>query len=126
MRTDGDEPIDQALPPPPRTARLILITPSGEVLGVLPPFPVATRWWQDAEAVVRGARGHHGIDVTVLRMLETECPAPPGGRVSYLAEIVGDLAAVRGIVAAVGAAPSPADDRTLEDHPLRMPWARLG
>ena len=112
--------------PAPRTATLILTTRDGEVLGVLPPFPVATPWWQDAEAVVQGARQHHRIDVIVLRMVETERPAPPGGRVSYLVEVVGDPAAVRGTVAHVGIAPSPDDERAVEEHALRMPWARPG
>ena len=31
--------------PPPRSARLILVTPAGAVLGSLPAIPVSTPWW---------------------------------------------------------------------------------
>jgi phosphotransferase family enzyme len=74
---------------------------------------VQTPWWQEAEPVVRAARERHQIDVTVLRLLEAELEVPHGGTVTYLAEV---------------AHPVPADawNGTLEDHPLRMPWARPG
>jgi hypothetical protein len=52
---------------PPRFARLVLVRHDGEVVGALPPFPVETPWWQEAEPVVKAAREHHAIDVTVLR-----------------------------------------------------------
>ncbi|CAN90879.1 hypothetical protein predicted by Glimmer/Critica [Sorangium cellulosum So ce56] len=73
------------LPHPPRVVRLVL-TASGALVGALPPYPVATPWWQDAHAVVQGARERFGLQVTVLRMLATELPAPQGGAVTYLAE----------------------------------------
>lgn len=100
-------------PIPPRVAKLVLVTPDGHVVGALPPFPVASPWWQDAEPVVNTARVRHGIDITVLRMLDAELPIPHGGTVTYLAEV---------------AHPVPAEpwDGTLDDHPLRMPWARPG
>ena len=100
-------------PIPPRLARLVLVTPDGEVVGALPPFPVDSPWWQDAEPVVSAARARRGIDVTVLRLLDTELPIPHGGTVTYLAEV-----ALR-----VSAEPW---DETLDDHPLRMTWARPG
>jgi hypothetical protein len=49
--------------------------------------PVEVPWWQDAEAVVREARERHGLRVTVLRLLSTSRPDPPGGAVTYLAEV---------------------------------------
>ncbi|WP_437930021.1 aminoglycoside phosphotransferase family protein [Sorangium sp. So ce291] len=101
-------------PRPPRLARLVLATAAGELLGALPPYPVATPWWQDASSVVRGAREHHGIQVTVLRMLAAELPYPHGGAVTYLAETD---------------APPPGLEPwhgALDDHPLRQPWARPG
>src|SRR2546426_7685656 len=101
--------------PPPRTATLVLVTPEGQVVGSLPPFPVATPWWQEAEPVVQGAREHHGVKVTVLRLLETETPDPQGGAVTYLAEVREPVAG--------GIAPWSGD---LEDHPLRARWARPG
>ena len=100
-------------PIPPRLARLVLVTPDGAVVGALPPFPVASPWWQDAVPVVNAAREHHGIDVTVLRLLHTELPIPPGGAVTYLAEVAHPVSA------------EPWDG-TLDDHPLRMTWARPG
>ncbi|WP_437309435.1 phosphotransferase family protein [Sorangium sp. So ce388] len=101
-------------PRPPRLARLVLVTAAGELLGALPPYPVALPWWQDASSVVRGAREHHGIQVTVLRMLGAELPSPHGGAVTYLAE--------------VGAPPPGLEPwhAALDDHPLRQPWARPG
>jgi hypothetical protein len=102
-----------AAPIPPRFARLVLVTPDGEVVGALPPFPVETPWWQEAEPVVKAARAHHAIDVTVLRLLETELPIPHGGTVTYLAEVPHPVTA-------------EAWHGTLDEHPLRMAWARPG
>lgn len=99
--------------PPPRAVRLVLVTRSGELLGTLPPFRVATVWWPDAEPVVQGAREHHGIDVTVLRLLEANPKLRAGGDVTYLAETDDQPATEpwRG---------------TLDDDPLRQTWARPG
>jgi hypothetical protein len=93
--------------------RLLLVTRSGELLGALPPFRVATAWWPDAEPIVLGARERFGIHITVLRLLEADPQLRSGGDVTYLAET---------------------DDRpatepwrgTLDDHPLRQSWARPG
>ena len=89
------------------------MTPDGTLVGSLPAVPVATPWWQDVEPVVRAARGRYGIDVTILRLLEAEFDRPHGGRVTYLAEV---------------ARPVPAEpwEGTLDDHPLRHPFARPG
>lgn len=99
--------------PPPRIVTLVLVTPDGRLVGSLPPFTVEVPWWQEAGPVVRGARQHHGVDVTVLRLLEADQPMPHGGAVTYLAEV---------------AEPVPAAPWTgsLDDHPLRLPWARPG
>jgi hypothetical protein len=96
-----------------RFAKLILVMPDGEVVGAVAPFPVASPWWQDVEPVVSAAREYHGIDVTVLRLLETEFPIPHGGTVTYLAEVAHPVSAEHW-------------DGTLDDHPLRMTWARPG
>jgi len=102
--------------PVPRVVTLVLCTPDGTVLGALPPFPVELPWWQDAEAVVGGARERHGTEVTVLRLLSAGLPSPPGGPVTYLAEV-----------------DEPPDgvalqewDGALEEHPLRLPYAEPG
>jgi hypothetical protein len=96
-----------------RVVTLVLVTPDGELVGALPPFPVETPWWQDAEPVVRAARQRFGVDLVVLRIIDTERPYP-GGAVSYLAEVT---------------APVPTAEPwhgTLDEHPLRQSWARPG
>jgi hypothetical protein len=98
---------------PARRAKVVLVTPDGEAVGALPPIPVATPWWQDVEPVVLAVRERHHLDVTVLRLLEAERPMPPGGTVTYLAEVDHSIAA------------EPWDG-TLAEHPLRMAWARPG
>lgn len=108
-------------PPPPRIATLVLVDRDGNVLGQLPPFPVETPWWQDAGSVVRAARDRFDLDVTVLRLLEAELPAAPGGAVTYLAEA--DRADLVGGPAAT--ALSPWTD-SLTDDPRRIPYARPG
>jgi hypothetical protein len=98
---------------PPRSATLVLVTPDGSLLGALPDFVVETPWWQEAGPVVRGARARHGIEVTVLRILDTEFPEPPGGRVTYLVETTDDPEVTPW-------------DGALDEHPLRLGWARAG
>jgi hypothetical protein len=97
----------------PRTAELVLVTPDGAPVGSLPAVPVATPWWQDIGPVVRAARDCHGVDVVVLRLLDTELDQPHGGRVTYLAEV---------------AQPVRAQQWTgrLDDQPRRHPFARPG
>jgi hypothetical protein len=102
----------------PRVVELVLVTPTGDLVGTLPPFPVATPWWPEAWPIVEAARELHGIDVVVLRMLRADGDAPAGGTVTYLAQVAGSAAAT---IAGLRPWPLP-----LNDHPLRMPWARLG
>ena len=101
--------------PPPRVATLVLVDGDGGLLGALPPFRVATPWWQDVEPVVEAVRELHGLEVTILRLLETELPSPQGGGVTYLAE-VGD------------SRPTTLEPRSgaVDDDPLRATWARPG
>src|SRR5687768_11135494 len=101
-------------PLPERAVTLVLVSLDGEVLGSLPPFPVPVPWWQEVEVIVDAARRLHGLEVVVLRLLETEPGVVPGGRLTYLAE-VGDAAPLPPLL------PWPG---SLTDHPLRMPWAR--
>lgn len=93
---------------------LVLVDPAGTVLGALPPYEVDLPWWQEVADVVAGARAHHGVDVTVLRLLFADQPAPPGGKVTYLAEVAGDPGPVRPATAA------------LVPHPRRAPYAEIG
>src|SRR5262252_3093530 len=79
----------------------------------LPAMPVATPWWQEVEPVVRAARDYHGVDVIILRLLDAELDQPPGGRVTYLAEVA----------EAVCAQPWTG---VLDDQPRRHSYARPG
>lgn len=96
-----------------RRAAVVLVLPDGTVIGQLPPLPVATPWWQEAEPIVAAVRAHYGIEITVLRLLDAELDQPPGGTVTYLAETPQPIAAEpwRG---------------ALDAHPLRLPYARPG
>lgn len=94
---------------------LVLADAAGAVLGALPPFDVEAPWWQEVGEVVEEARARYGVEVQVLRLLEADRPAPPGGRLSYLAEVAEPPAA----------ALWPAEvDPTPE--PLRAPYAVPG
>lgn len=97
-----------------RRAAIVLVLPDGSVVGRLPPLPVATPWWQETEPVVAAVRARHGIEITVLRLLQAELDAPPGGTVTYLAETPQPVAAVETWRGA------------LDAHPLRLPYAKPG
>ena len=105
--------------PPPRTAELVLCTREGSVLGRLPALEVPTPWWQDIEPVVEAARDAFGLEVIVLRLLDSELPRPHGGRVTYLAETEARLPQA----AADGLVPWPGE---LDEQPLRLSWAVPG
>ena len=76
---------------PERRATVVLIARDGSVLGRLPEFPVESPWWQEAQPVVAGARDRFGLEIVVLRLLDTELPRPQGGGVTYLAEPRGHI-----------------------------------
>jgi hypothetical protein len=112
---------------PARLVRLALVDGNGALAGVLPAYEVETPWWEDVEPVVVGAREVHGTDVVVLRLLEADRRGPPGGTVTYAAEVRGDVP--------VGDLPileAPTGDErarleaALLDHPRRATWARPG
>lgn len=107
---------NRRLAPPPRSARLVLVTPSGDLLGQLPPVDVDTPWWQDAEAVVRAIRERDRLDVTVLRLLEGAGP-PAGGLVTYLAQVAAEARPAADLEPWTG---------QLDEHPLRQAYARPG
>jgi hypothetical protein len=101
-----------------RVVELVLVTPTGDVVGSLPPFRVAPPWWPETGPIVEGARERHEIDVVVLRIVRADQDAPPGGKVTYLAEIAApDRVGISGIRPWLA---------PLDDHPLRMRWARPG
>ena len=107
--------------PPPRRAALVLVTPTGEPIGRLPEVPVATRWWPDVQSIVQAVRERYGIEVVILRMLDSELPRPHGGGVTYLAEVSTPIA--RSPLAAEALGPF---DVTLDEQPLRLRWAKPG
>ncbi|HEX3648834.1 MAG TPA: phosphotransferase [Pseudonocardiaceae bacterium] len=100
-----------------RTATLALVDPAGHPLGTLPLGALPSPWWQDTGEVIAAAHAQHGSHVTLLRLLTVDQPAPPGGALTYLAELDGPPPA----------AMLPHTDPTwTAPHPLRMPWANPG
>lgn len=98
---------------PLRFAELVLVTKAGALVGALPAIPVATPWWQDAEPVVTAVHERFGIEVVVLRLLDTELSNMVGGRVTYLAQVSEPVEAKPW-----GGA--------LDEEPLRLPYAKPG
>jgi len=101
-----------------RIVTLVLVRSDGRVLGALPTFTASTPWWPDVAEVVDTCRALHGIDVTILRLLDVADFDPRGGmggKITYVAELDG---------------PAPAKTRPwttpLPDDPLRARWARPG
>ncbi len=69
-----------------RRARLILVTPEGQLQGQLPEFEVSVPFWSEVESVVAEARHLHEVDVTIVRILDIEDgDIMRGGLVTYLA-----------------------------------------
>lgn len=99
---------------PPRFARLVLVGPNGDPVGALPLIPVASPWWNDIEPLANAVEERYGARPTVLRLLSTAGDGPAGGEVTYLAEL-----------SATGLPLEPWSGE-LDEHPLRLPWARPG
>ncbi len=91
-----------------------------EVWGALPPMPVTAPWWPEAWDVVAGVRERYGIDVAVLRLLNTSQSRMPGGTVWYLAE-VNPGAEPTTLPLGPWTGPDP-----LAAQPLRQLWAEPG
>lgn len=104
-----------------RTVTLVVCDGTSGIRGQTAPVAVATPWWQDLEPI----RARFG-QLIVLRVLygRPTLRGPAGGDVTYLAELPdeGTETALREL----GLAPSTSDEAVLEDHPLRMPWAKPG
>src|SRR5690349_24948803 len=104
---------------PPRVATVVLVGADGHPIGRLPPLTVATPWWHEAWPIVDAVREAHGVEVGVVRMLDSELPRPHGGGMTYLAELHGEVS--RGLSAAL-----EPTDWVSDIQPLRAPWAEVG
>jgi hypothetical protein len=92
------------------------------VLGALPAFEGVQPWWPESWDAVARARELYGVDIVILRRLDTgDGERHPGGHVTYLAELTPD----DGGPPAVPLAPWTGAD-PIADHPLRAEWARPG
>ncbi|MEU4479415.1 aminoglycoside phosphotransferase family protein [Micromonospora sp. NPDC023966] len=98
-----------------RTVTLVLLDAAGRPLGALPPYDVPEPWWQQVGSIVDEAHRRYGVDVAVLRLLAGDRPEPPGGHITYLAQVTEPPA--------VPLTPAPVD---LAPHPLRAPYAEPG
>ena len=103
-----------------RHVTLVLVDGDGTVLGTAPPFTTTLPYWQEMSDLVPAARALLGTDVAVLRLLRAERPRPPGGAVTYLAQVDAPVAARLGPVDAGLAA------RATSDDPHRAPYAMVG
>jgi len=112
---------------PPRHVTLVLCTPTGDLLGALPPFEVPVPWWQQVDDVVSGAQREFGLDVRILRLLTcTGRHFPGGGPVSYLAEVNTrpELALRRWPGEPLSAQPLRLPYATPGGHALDLAWAQ--
>ncbi|MCI4064478.1 aminoglycoside phosphotransferase family protein [Micromonospora sp. R77] len=98
-----------------RTVTLALVDAEGVPLGSLPPYDVPEPWWQEVGSVVTEARRRHDLDVVVLRLLSADPPKPPGGHLTYLAQVTESPV--------VPLSPPTFD---VSKEPLRAAWARPG
>ena len=105
--------------PPPRTARVVLVGEGERVLGALPAVPVATPWWHDAAPVVDAVRTAFGLEVAVLRLLDTERAGPHGGAVTYVGQLSGGST-----VRTPGGRRTPAALTTMRGSPISRPRPR--
>jgi hypothetical protein len=94
---------------------LVLLDATGAPLGALPPIDVTLPWWQQVDDVLPAVRARDGLDVQVLRLLHGDRPVPPGGHVTYLAQVTGS--------AQVGLLPAEVD---LSPQPHRAAYAEPG
>ncbi len=97
-----------------RIGALVLVASDGTERGVVGPVDLAEPWWQETRPITELLPGAH-----VLRLLHGEPDETEhlGRRVTYLVEYDGPI-------------PEPLALRPwsgdLSDHPMRLPWARLG
>jgi len=103
-----------------RHVTLVLVDAAGTLLGTMPPFAATLPYWQEVDDVVTAVRPSLGTDVAVLRLLHADRPRPPGGAVTYLAQVDGPVCAPLGPIDPTVAA------RATTDDPHRAPYAVVG
>jgi hypothetical protein len=108
-----------------RTVTLVLVDAEGTLIGMLQPISVVEPWWQSVADVIATARELTGFQLNVLRLLASERDRPPGGAVTYLAEVQ-SLALSH--LDSVELAPVPASlvELALRPESLRAAWATPG
>jgi len=104
-----------------RVASLVLVSPAGDLLGMLPPVELAGPYWPESADIVAEVASRFGARVVVLRLLLAERPAQPGGHVTYLAELSSGALMVE-----LAPVPERLRERALGADEKRMPWAALG
>jgi hypothetical protein len=95
-----------------------IVDRAGRPVGRVPTFKVGEPWWQDVTEIVGEVRRRFAVDIAVLRLLRAGRAAPPGGPVTYLAEVADGTGGVDSLLAPTWS-PSP-------DDPRRLPYARPG
>jgi hypothetical protein len=106
-----------------RRVTVVLCGPTGELLGALAPIDLDFPWYARVDDVVDAVLERHGLDVTLLRLLDVDRPQSTegGGRAVHLAQVDASLPA--------GLALDPVPDlpaQALVDQPLRQAYARPG
>jgi len=104
-----------------RSATLVLVSPAGDLLGMLPAVELGCPYWPESADVVAEVESRFGARVVVLRLLLTERSHGPGGHVTYLAELSSGAVNVE-----LSSVPDVLRERALRSDEKRMPWATLG
>ena len=104
-----------------RIASLVLVSPAGDLLGMLPPVELACPYWPESADVVAEVNSRFGAQVVVLRLLVAERPAQPGGHVTYLAELSSGSLKVE-----LAPVPERLRECAQRSDEKRLPWAALG
>ena len=104
-----------------RIASLVVVSPAGDLLGMLPPFELPVPYWQESADLIAAVDARFGVRVVVLRLLHAEPSPRAGGEVAYLVELVSGA-----LDAELLPVPEPLRASALSHDPKRMPWAELG
>ena len=100
-----------------RLASIVLVNKQGEILGQLPQVRLSSPWFQEIRELIELAARQFGINVTILRLLEVDDTHLPELEVSYLAQTDAADFKSEQLLGWSG---------QLDEHPLRLPYARPG